>query len=240
MNSEKQVNECRTCTEKEVSLNEKLNPEDHINGMPGDRPVQCKPQPIGNQVGIQNKPIRDKLALQNESQPIGDKLPHQNEPQPIGDKLAPQNESQLVGDKVSVQSKPQPIGDKVKVHDRTIRQKLVDILSKFNGSVLVLPKWTGTIKLVSLLKQNVPNDNRHDTPSKLLCCGQCDKTFKQKRSLDAHINVHKGIYPFKCETCDKSFSCKNFLQQHEKTHSAERGHHCTVRGCSKSFRTNSR
>ena len=52
-------------------------------------------------------------------------------------------------------------------------------------------------------------------------CFLCQITFKQKFTLDRHIEtVHfqNSKDDFKCKTCDKSFRRKDKLQQHEKTH----------------------
>ena len=222
---EKQKNESKTSAIKTTSATERIKPDEHVHSMHADRLEESELRPIGDEVKLQNElqPIRDNIMAQNKCQPIRDKVEIQSNPQPIEGKAKTQN-------------KPQLIGEKIKIHDSNLRQKLVYLLSKFNGNILILPKWTGTIKLVSILKKNDENSGT----GRLLYCDQCEKTFKQKRSLDAHLNVHRGIFPFKCEMCEKKFSCKNLLHQHEKTHSTEKGHHCTATGCKKSFRTNSR
>ena len=144
--------------------------------------------------------------------------------------------------------KPQPIGNKIKVIDDSIKAKLLSMISKYNFNISLKDKWTGSIKLVSILKPTANQNEASSQGTQLdaigqsqpLSCSECSKMFKQKRSLVAHENVHRGRYPFECSECDKAFSCRNLLQQHTKTHSPVREHHCTQPGCAKSFRTNSR
>ena len=144
------------------------------------------------------------------------------------------------------QYKRQPIGAKVKILDENTKKKILRMISKYNLNLSIENKWKGTVKLVSILKPQCSAVNKSSDESKvsgtskLFLCDQCDKKFKHKRSLEAHLNVHRGRFPFACADCDKSFSCTNLLRQHEKTHSTTRGHHCTEPGCRKSFRTASR
>ena len=50
-------------------------------------------------------------------------------------------------------------------------------------------------------------------------CGQCDKTYAEKDSLDRHVRwKHSGpIEPFKCSECDATFKLKSSLKRHIKT-----------------------
>ena len=165
---------------------------------------------------------------------------------PLKERARPGNRSPTIHGPRPSQYKRQPIGAKVKILDENTKNKILRMISKYNLNLSIENKWTGTIKLVSILKPQCSAENMSSDQAKvsgtsnLFLCDQCDKKFKQKRSLEAHLNVHRGRFPFECVDCDKSFSCKNLLRQHERIHSTTRGHHCTEPGCRKSFRTVSR
>ena len=165
---------------------------------------------------------------------------------PLKERTRPGNRSPTIHGPRPSQYKRQPIGAKVKILDENTKNKILRMISKYNLNLSIENKWTGTIQLVSILKPqcsavNMSSDQANVSgTANLFLCDQCDKKFKQKRSLEAHLNVHRGRFPFECVDCDKSFSCKNLLRQHERIHSTTRGHHCTEPGCRKSFRTASR
>ena len=165
---------------------------------------------------------------------------------PLKKRTRPGNRTPSIHGPRPSQYKRQPIGAKVKILDENTKNKILRMISKYNLNLSIENKWTGTIKLVSILKPqcsaaNMSSDQANVSgTANLFLCDQCDKKLKQKRSLEAHLNVHRGRLPFECADCDKSFSCKNLLRQHERIHSNTRGHHCTEPGCRKSFRTASR
>ena len=65
-------------------------------------------------------------------------------------------------------------------------------------------------------------------------CTECDKSFKERRSLTDHLRVHSGEpQPYVCDVCSKSFSHRTTFANHMKTHSKET-HHCNE--CGKSFK----
>ena len=64
-------------------------------------------------------------------------------------------------------------------------------------------------------------------------CTQCDKHFSQKSALATHLKLHSGIKPHKCVICDKCFALENYLKLHMRTHTGERPYVCDV--CSRSF-----
>ena len=39
-------------------------------------------------------------------------------------------------------------------------------------------------------------------------CTQCDKTFKELRTLRLHLKIHNADYPEHCEVCKKGFRTK--------------------------------
>uniref|UniRef100_A0A8C1WPZ2 C2H2-type domain-containing protein n=1 Tax=Cyprinus carpio TaxID=7962 RepID=A0A8C1WPZ2_CYPCA len=49
-------------------------------------------------------------------------------------------------------------------------------------------------------------------------CHQCGKSFKQKYTLQMHMNVRTGGGPFKCHECGKRFSFKENLKRHMNSH----------------------
>lgn len=49
-------------------------------------------------------------------------------------------------------------------------------------------------------------------------CHVCEKYFKLKHNLLAHMNIHKGRKPYKCHICRKDFVQNVSLQRHLKIH----------------------
>jgi NAD-dependent SIR2 family protein deacetylase len=39
-------------------------------------------------------------------------------------------------------------------------------------------------------------------------CSQCDKSFKELRTLRLHLKIHNSEYPEHCEVCKKGFRTK--------------------------------
>ncbi|XP_052781326.1 gastrula zinc finger protein XlCGF57.1-like [Mya arenaria] len=58
----------------------------------------------------------------------------------------------------------------------------------------------------------------HDSSRKEYQCRQCEYKCKQKKSFDAHLKKHEGIFDFKCNVCDKTFASKHLLTRHSKRH----------------------
>ncbi len=46
-------------------------------------------------------------------------------------------------------------------------------------------------------------------------CDQCGETFRQKTTLDNHLDKHAGI-SFPCPHCSEKFACKNYVKKHLK------------------------
>ena len=50
-------------------------------------------------------------------------------------------------------------------------------------------------------------------------CAICNKSFKDRFSLEAHYRIHTGERPFRCPTCQKGFKQKAHMQKHSTMHS---------------------
>ncbi|XP_075683987.1 uncharacterized protein LOC142652240 [Rhinoderma darwinii] len=63
------------------------------------------------------------------------------------------------------------------------------------------------------------SSSRNSKRRKKLCCPQCNKSFKYSSALEAHLRVHSGDQPHKCNICNETFSYKSGLIVHRRKHS---------------------
>jgi len=76
------------------------------------------------------------------------------------------------------------------------------------------------------------------SPSPLLSCPHCDKTYTSSGALKMHVRTH--TLPCRCPVCGKSFSRPWLLQGHLRTHTGERPFRCGVCGRAFADRSNLR
>lgn len=55
-----------------------------------------------------------------------------------------------------------------------------------------------------------------------LVCDVCGQSYKSKRALDIHVDMHKGISPHECNICGKKFTQKGALVRHMPLHTGEK------------------
>ncbi|XP_078514820.1 uncharacterized protein LOC144773575 isoform X3 [Lissotriton helveticus] len=85
-----------------------------------------------------------------------------------------------------------------------------------------------------LNKRTLRAHQRVHTGERSYICNVCGKSFRRHTSLLIHERIHTGERPYQCAQCGKTFIQRQHLTTHQKTHTGERAFHCPV--CGKGFR----
>ncbi|KAJ8945350.1 hypothetical protein NQ314_009251 [Rhamnusium bicolor] len=79
-------------------------------------------------------------------------------------------------------------------------------------------KKTYSLKSRQIERKVEFSDGKRNT--KLKCCHQCGKLFKDTRRLKRHLTSHNEARPYSCELCNKKFKMKQTVLAHLRIHDA--------------------
>jgi len=68
-------------------------------------------------------------------------------------------------------------------------------------------------------------------------CDLCSKTFKDRRNLKVHTQLHTGYRPFECNVCKKTFAHSGSFNIHKRIHTGEKPFACKL--CNERFNCSS-
>uniref|UniRef100_A0A8C5N2A3 Zinc finger and AT-hook domain containing n=1 Tax=Leptobrachium leishanense TaxID=445787 RepID=A0A8C5N2A3_9ANUR len=85
------------------------------------------------------------------------------------------------------------------------------------------------------LEQTTKSNRAIPTQLKIFTCEYCNKVFKFKHSLQAHLRIHTNEKPYKCSMCSYASTIKANLGVHMRKHTGEKFNcdHCTFSCLSK-------
>lgn len=100
----------------------------------------------------------------------------------------------------------------------------------------LLWKKSNTYLVLLYVYCNIPRSYRiGQTQLKIFTCEYCNKVFKFRHSLQAHLRTHTNEKPFKCPHCDYASAIKANLSVHLRKHTGEKFscEHCSFQCLSK-------
>ncbi len=75
-------------------------------------------------------------------------------------------------------------------------------------------------------------NGHHLGADRTFVCPMCGKQLQSSATLQRHIDIHRGVYPYQCTVCRRGFSHTQNLQDHMRHHTGER---FTCEKCNRKF-----
>lgn len=91
----------------------------------------------------------------------------------------------------------------------------------------------------SAYKRECHFKSEHLGMKKVFLCQTCGKSFTTNKTLQQHVNSHKGIKPYECSKCGKCFTYESALNDHLFIHVEAKTFLCEYPDCKKAFRQRS-
>ena len=120
----------------------------------------------------------------------------------------------------------QRFGQKVSLKTHMFKHTDSNLPCSYCEKIFKAPSTLKRHTQVSHLMKGLPVVKNH-------MCDLCGKSFKWRRLLLMHLQMHSGNKPCICEACGKSFARKDLLALHKKSHTDVKCYSCNV--CNKSF-----
>ena len=99
--------------------------------------------------------------------------------------------------------------DDLRKHNKNHLFSCADCNQAFNDQI-TLTKHTEEVRILVEREKHLFNCLffQLHTQDKNFHCSQCDKSFKELRTLRLHLKIHNSDYPEHCEVCKKGFRTK--------------------------------